>query len=136
MATLPAWGKVHQYLETTDYHFKGGHFYASPSSRKIIDDEVLGEVMRELKTYLEKSEFLSAVSKKQQAQSDKAREDLELFGDARELVEAFIKAKEVTAKGRGDLLSGGVPPLRLDFRGRSERRIDVQPQQYIYPYWP
>jgi len=104
MATLPAWGKVHQYLETTDYHFKGGHFYASPSSRKIVDDEVLGEVMRELKTYLDKSDFLSAVSKKQQAQSDKAREDLELFGDARELVEAFIKAKEVTAKGRGDLL--------------------------------
>lgn len=114
MSSIPAWGKVHEYLEKTDYYFKSGHFYASQNSRKIIDDDVLGEVMRELKTYLDKSDFLSAVTKKQSADRQTQIEDLTLFGDAKELVEAFIKDKNIIARGRGDLLQIGKHSSNLE----------------------
>jgi hypothetical protein len=114
MSTIPAWAKVHQYLETTDYHFKSGHFYASPTSRKILDDEVLAEVMKELKTYLDKTDFLSAVGKKQASEKANQLEDLTLFGDAKELVEAFIKAKDIIARGRGDMLQIGKHSSNLE----------------------
>lgn len=107
MSALPPWAKIHEYLESTDYHFKGGHFYASQTSRKQIDGEVLADVMQKFKLYLEKDEFLQAVIKRHSAQKATALEDVTLYADARELVVAFIEAKDIVARGRGDVLRIG-----------------------------
>lgn len=114
MSALPPWAKIHEYLEGTDYHFKAGHFYASSTSRKQIDTDVLTDVMQKFKLYLDKDEFLQAVNKRHSAQKATAMEDLVLFSDPRELVESFIKDKDIIARGRGDELSIGKHSSNLE----------------------
>lgn len=104
MSKPTSWAKVFAFLETTDYHFKKGNFYASQSSRKQINDEVHTAVMSHLKEFVDKKELIQATTKYLSNKTAEDRQGLVIYEDARELVEAFIKAKNIHAGGRGDLL--------------------------------